>query len=289
LQGLDYLSSQIAWQKETGDGNTNPTTTAHIVDYSTIKSTSLASSTLGKDVLSISNNINNNNNNGNNSHSTINTAMNERIPTTSSDNKGVANANATTDWWEPYTDAISQPFHPWNGTKWCYNEEKTKGRGQKNNYGFMLSKVYKAASSTAAGVTLIIAHRVATRRGHANVSCLSYYDHEFSVYNDHSSQDPSTSFLWATVQEPYSRARSKFFFSQTKKNISQLDFLKHTLGDQLRQVRKRETSKANKLLNWGGTLKGGDAGLKNLIVSNDPHKLGFEYIKEHTYSSGTTL
>jgi hypothetical protein len=222
LQGLDYLSSQIAWQKET-DGSTNPTTTtAHIVHDSTI----------------------------------------------------------TKDWWEPYVDAISQPFHPWNGTKWC-DDKKPKGKQQAKSHGLMLSKVHKAASSTAAGVTLRISHRVATRRGHANAPCLSYYDHEFSLRNDHSSRDPSTSFLWATVREPYLRARSAFFFFQTEKNISQLDFLKQTVGNQLRQVRKRETSTANKLRSWGGSFKGRSAGLKNSMVSNDPHKLGFEYIKEH--------
>ena len=100
------------------------------------------------------------------------------------------------DWWEPYVDAISQPFNPWNGTKWCY-EEKPKGGRQKKSYGLMLSKIFKAASSTSAGVTLRIAHRMAKRLGHdaQKTPCLSYYEHYFSLLNNHSSRDPSTHFF----------------------------------------------------------------------------------------------
>jgi hypothetical protein len=149
----------------------------------------------------------------------------------------------------------------------------------------MLSKIFKAASSTAAGVTLRIAHRAAKRLGQhddddAQKPCLSYYGHDFSLRNAHSSRDPSTSFLWATVRAPHSRANSAYFFFQYNSGTSHLDFLSKTLGDQLRQMRKREQSKANRLQDGRGELKGGKAGLDNSIVSNDRRKLAFEYIQE---------
>jgi hypothetical protein len=59
-----------------------------------------------------------------------------------------------TTWWEPYIESISQPFQPWNGTEWCHDVVLSASSERENKrYGLMLAEVFKAASSTSAGVT----------------------------------------------------------------------------------------------------------------------------------------
>lgn len=185
------------------------------------------------------------------------------------------------DWWEPYVEKIAQPFTVWNGTQWCYDEVTPKDGKKSQGRGLMLSKIFKAGSSTAAGVTLRIAHRMAHRKGFKqNPLCLSYYSHQFSLLSSHSLRDPSQSFLWATVRQPHSRANSAFFFFKKGGRKEQMIFLNKTSGNQLRQMRKRGTDKPNKLRDGVGLLKGGLAGLPNSIIVDNPQKLAYEHIQK---------
>jgi len=119
--------------------------------------------------------------------------------------------------------------------------------------GLMLTKVHKAGSTTAAGVTLSIAHRVAQRRQRqrTNVTlpnttrpmCHSHFYHEFAISNHHSHRNVDTSFLWTTVRLPHTRAESAFSYYQSPeryKNVEEhLQFLSLSRGHQLRLLRKR--------------------------------------------------
>jgi hypothetical protein len=74
------------------------------------------------------------------------------------------------DWWNRivlYVKSNAQPFHPpWkNGMMSCLDLPSSK-KIHNLNYGLMLTKIHKAASSTSAGVTIRIANRVAKRIGH---------------------------------------------------------------------------------------------------------------------------
>jgi hypothetical protein len=63
-------------------------------------------------------------------------------------------------------------------------------------------------------------------------------------------------------------------------SLTTIDFLESTIGNQLRQMRQWEQSRANKLRVLGGSLNGGPAGFQNSIVTEDPHKLAFVHIQE---------
>jgi hypothetical protein len=186
--------------------------------------------------------------------------------------------------WEPYVEAIAQPFQPWNGTQWFFDKSSTLRPIQPS--GLMLTKIPKAASSTAAGVTCRMAHRIMaktqriSKKKHA--ACWHYEDHQFSLDNHHSKRDPSKSFLWATVREPHTRALSSFFFfTRQGSEQKQLKILKKHVGIQLRQMRKREAVKANRLhISSAGVLLGGSAGLEDSIVLEDPKTLAFEHIQK---------
>jgi hypothetical protein len=174
-------SSKIDWQ----EGGTTSTTQTTLLDPTSNKSTSL-SPTSDKS-FSVSNNDNDK------THAVD--PIKQRTSTTPSQGKSFylsENTSVAMYWWEPYVDAISQPFHPWNGTKWCYDEKAKEG--QTTRHGLMLSKVHKAGSTTAAGVTLRAAHRVAKRLEHAE-PCLSYLEHKWSLNNGHSFRDPLKSFF----------------------------------------------------------------------------------------------
>jgi hypothetical protein len=179
--------------------------------------------------------------------------------------------NTSTDWWESYVDRIAQPFHPWNGTstEWCQGKKDKR-------HGLMLAKVFKAASTTSAGITLRIANRVGTRQGRHR--CQVSNGHDFTLRNLHSHRNVSNSFLWGTVREPHSRANSAMFYYNA--SLATIDFLESTIGNQLRQMRRREQSRANKLHVLGGSLAGGPAGFHNSIVTEDPHKLAFVHVQE---------
>jgi hypothetical protein len=192
-------------------------------------------------------------------------------------NKAVYSSAIARDWWEPYVESIAQPFQPWKGTTWCFRS--TRQRGVKP-YGLMLTKVHKAASSTAAGVTMRIADR--KRLNVSKNACLQYCEHWFSLRNHHSQRDRSKSFLWATVRQPHSRALSSFFFYQEQEGAEeQLSHLEKQVGNQLRQIRKRdggEETRKGKVQEGGEFF--GNLGLDNSIVTKDPETLAFEHIQK---------
>jgi hypothetical protein len=112
--------------------------------------------------------------------------------------------------------------------------------------------------------------------------------------NAHSHRDPSTSFLWATVREPQSRANSAFFFFQSRNRTNEtqdqheqrhLQYLTTTVGNQLRQMRRRKEDKIHyesRILDGDRYKRKRKFDLKNSIVTDDPHTLAFDYIQEQT-------
>ncbi len=229
-------------------------------------------------------------------------------------------------WWNDYVDQIAQPFHPWNGTEWCQMDMSQSLRLQKPAHtirrvshppssltnkgidGFMLSKVHKAASTTAASVTLRIAYRVAHRQvtGKETLSpyvtpmCRSHFYHEFSQANQHSQRDPLHSFLWGTVRLPEARSQSAFYYYIPEQEYTNetklLQFLERSKGHQLRLLRQRkehlEFHEGNLFWNphasRSGTKESGISDWNNLssglpensIIPLDLATLAFEHIQK---------
>jgi hypothetical protein len=111
--------------------------------------------------------------------------------------------------------------------------------------------------------------------------CLHHCDHQFSFATFHSKIDRSKSLLWGTVRIPHSRALSTFFYykeGEASGEKEQLTFLKKNIGNQLRQMRKRQ--KTFVLHDGAGVLKGGSAGLEDSLVTKDPRALASEHIQK---------
>ena len=117
---------------------------------------------------------------------------------------------------------LARAFIPWNSPfSWCthsFTEDKPTG--------LLYVKVEKAASSTAAGIALRIAHRHGEKVGGGNIAatqpCDVKYGHLHAnkhLNKRHNSaglaygnRDKARSFLFATIRDPASRAVSRTFF-----------------------------------------------------------------------------
>ena len=120
----------------------------------------------------------------------------------------------------------------------------------------MLTKVHKAASTTAASVTLRIAYRVAHRKmiqdptlkkkqsPFVTPMCHAHFYHEFAQENFHSHRNPLQSFLWGTVRLPHVRSESALYYylpeNEYQEDQHQIQFLELSRGHQLRLLRRRE-------------------------------------------------
>jgi hypothetical protein len=146
----------------------------------------------------------------------------------------------------------------------------------------MLTKVHKAASSTSAGVAIRISNRVAKRQNALKKACLHYCEQWCSLRNHHSQRGRSKSFLWATVRQPHSKALSSFFYYQGQGGAEeQISHLEKQLGNQLRQIRKRdggEETRKGKVQEGGDVF--GNLGLDNSTVTKDPKTLVFGHIQK---------
>jgi len=183
----------------------------------------------------------------------------------------------------------------------------------------MLTKVHKAGSTTAAGVTLSIAHRVAQRRllqmtnqtipsrtipatlSHSNGMCNSHFYHTFAMDNFHSNRKLDKSFLWTTVRLPHVRAESAFYYYHPERfeNVDDhLKFLSLSRGFQLQLIRKRrrqrqdEVSEAINMKNESSSLSevGGNLYLRGQypaqarpsasMMETDLERLAFDYVRK---------
>ena len=106
---------------------------------------------------------------------------------------------------------FQSPISPSNQS-WCnhkYNSSRPTG--------LFYNKMPKAASSTMAGITLRIAHRVSSRISDAGSVCnvrhkhVTHLNHAGKFF---SKRDRRTSFLFSTLRNPGKRAISRIFFSR---------------------------------------------------------------------------
>jgi hypothetical protein len=126
-------------------------------------------------------------------------------------------------WWNSQTvEHISRVYRPWNGTRhgWCILQtrpilkpiEVAKSGAV---VGLIFVKNPKAASSTAAGITIQMAHNIAARKfnvtaGDKPLPCAHNWSHPFAFFRGHRlRKDPSL--LWTIVRHPSKRAISGFF------------------------------------------------------------------------------
>jgi hypothetical protein len=122
------------------------------------------------------------------------------------------------------SDGGLKPYTPWNGTTrhgWCVPQViKLKAYQLSNSgsrvVGLIYAKSPKAASSTAAGITMQMAHNIAARKfnitaGEKNpLICTHNWTHPFAFFNIHARRkDPSL--LWTIVRQPSKHALSIFF------------------------------------------------------------------------------
>ena len=215
-------------------------------------------------------------------------------------------------WFEPYVDRIARPFVPFRGIEWCHIDTRQSASIQEFAHkaetslspseplrGFMLTKVHKAGSTTAAGVTLSIAHRVARRRLAAEMSqankegvaspstpmCHSHFYHLFAMENFHSNRNPTTSFLWTTVRLPHRRAESAFYYYHPEHYDDEeehLKFLSLSRGFQLQLIRKRNErlSEINGNLYLSSGQKPPHQGIPdNSIIITNPDYLALEHVR----------
>ena len=235
-------------------------------------------------------------------------------------------------WMDPWVERIARPFLPFNGTEWCHIDHrqsmtiqqpahKTTTRSSRSQplKGLMLTKVHKAGSTTAAGVTLSIAHRVAQRRQRqqrqqqqqqqqrqrTNISlpnttrpmCHSHFYHEFAIHNHHSHRNVATSFLWTTVRLPHTRAESAYSYYQSPERYhvdeEHMQFLSLSRGHQLRLIRKRSerlvgfygqlylhgTSTVNVSSRYSGQNHSSMGIPDNSIITTNPEHLALEHVR----------
>ena len=215
-------------------------------------------------------------------------------------------------WVDSYVDRIARPFVPFHGTEWCHMDTQqsttlqefahhkatttTSSSSDEPLQGFMLTKVHKAGSTTAAGVTLSIAHRVAHRRQQqhmTNISlpnttrpmCHSHFYHLFAMDNFHSHRNPTQSFLWTTVRLPHRRAESAFYYYHPDRYNDEkdhLEFLSLSRGFQLQLIRKRaeRLSEINGNLYLAGQKPPPPQGIPDpSIITTNPEHLALEHVR----------
>ena len=140
---------------------------------------------------------------------------------------------------ETIMESTVRPYQPVHEKKnWCVPATSDEDGIQ----GLLLAKTYKTGSSTAAAVTLQIAHRVAKRRG-MSTSCMAHTSHDLSVFNAIVYRDYASSVLWTTVRDPSKRALSAFAFYRAGKNKEDasnenlIEFLEGAKNNQIAQLR----------------------------------------------------
>ena len=231
-------------------------------------------------------------------------------------------------WVDHYVNRIARPFVPFHGIEWCPIDHRQSLTIQEPAHktvrssrsqpldGLMLTKVHKAGSTTAAGVTLSIAYRVAQRRQQildegtttTNVTtptttrpmCRSHFYHDFAIYNHHSNRDLAKSFLWTTVRLPHTRAESAYYYYQSPERYNDdkehLQFLSLSRGHQLRLIRKRSerlvgyygnlyehgtsfAENVNVSLRYQGTMNATMGIPDTSIIETNPEHLALEHVR----------
>lgn len=108
---------------------------------------------------------------------------------------------------EKIADKLARAFRKPSFSQWCVTSPP-QGLTEKDYYGLLMVKVPKAASSTAAAVTLRIQNQTSLR---SQKSCRVEYDHRLG--SSYENVPPSQSFPWTTIRDPTKRALSRIFFT----------------------------------------------------------------------------
>jgi len=148
-----------------------------------------------------------------------------------------------------YRSPISPSDH-----SWCTTEHFSKHK----QTGILYNKMPKAASSTMAGITIRIAHKVASRiygRIHDSESvCTNRFTHIGGLNKPGElflNRDRSRSFLFSTLRDPAKRSISRIFFSQfpsiekiiTKKKVMEKKEKKKKKKDKDKKMKKNKKTK----------------------------------------------
>jgi hypothetical protein len=109
---------------------------------------------------------------------------------------------------EILADKFARAFPISSFSQWCVTHPPT-GSEENDYYGLLMVKVPKAASSTAAAVTLRILNQTLSRNQKHN--CRVEYDHRLAT--SYLRSPSAQSFLWTSIRDPTKRALSRAFFT----------------------------------------------------------------------------
>jgi hypothetical protein len=109
---------------------------------------------------------------------------------------------------EILADKFARAFQISSFSKWCVTEPPS-GLDKQDYYGLLMVKVPKAASSTAAAITLRIRNQTSLRN--QNHLCRVEYDHRLATSYAKAPSDHS--FLWTSIRDPTKRSLSRIFFT----------------------------------------------------------------------------
>lgn len=112
---------------------------------------------------------------------------------------------------------LLRTFSPWpyDTSSWC---GKPEDYDRKTQAGLLFVKLQKAASSTMAGITLRIAHRVGMIKNGPDTPCASRVKHtKANVYHH---RDRTRSFMFSSVRDPTQRVLSYIFYISSNRNLS---------------------------------------------------------------------
>ena len=108
---------------------------------------------------------------------------------------------------EKVAEKLARAYRKPTFQRWCATSPP-RGLTESDYYGLLMIKVPKAASSTAAAVTLRIQNQIQNR---TQQTCRVEYDHRLAI--SYAKSPPSQSFMWTSIRDPTKRALSRIFFT----------------------------------------------------------------------------